>query len=154
MLAFSCDVLGEFELPQFLPKNITEIIQVVDRHIGIQYKLVIYKIFRIEMMKWLQEARKGTRKVDGITLQLMSPPEKRNFIAKVVAECHERLLQSIACKRAFYATSTWLPFAHLKVNESSATKDQYYAPKDIDVKLQHLPDYKYIEQCPKNKVLE
>ena len=48
----------------------------------------------------------------------------------------------------------WLPVAHLEVNESSATKAQYYAPDELSVKLQHLPEYNYIEQCPKNKVLE
>ena len=47
MLAFWREVLGHFELPRFVPKNMTEIIQVVDRHIGIRYKLVIYKRFRI-----------------------------------------------------------------------------------------------------------
>ena len=56
-----------------MPNNMTEIIQVVDRHIGIRYKLAIYKRFRIEMMKRLREAHKGARTVDGVTLQLMSP---------------------------------------------------------------------------------
>ena len=45
MLLFWRDVLGHFELPRFVPKNMTEIIQVVDRHSGIIYKLVIYKRF-------------------------------------------------------------------------------------------------------------
>ena len=64
------------------------------------------------------------------------------------------MLQPIACKRAFHATATWLPVAHLEVNESGDTKDQYYAPEDLGVKLQHVPEYRYIEQCLKNKVLE
>ena len=90
VLAFWRDVFGHFEFPRFVPKNMTEIIKVVDRHIGIQYKLAIYKRFRIEIMKWLQEAHKGARTVDGVTLHLMSPAEKRTLITKVVAECHER----------------------------------------------------------------
>ena len=44
--------------------------------------------------------------------------------------------------------------AHLEVKKSSATKDQYYAPDELGVELHHLPYYKYINQCPKNKVLE
>ena len=44
-------------------------------------------------------------------------------MTKVVAECHKRVLQYIACKHAFHATATWLPVAHLEVNESGATKD-------------------------------
>ena len=35
MMDFWSDVLGHFELPLFVPKNMTEIIQFVDRHIGI-----------------------------------------------------------------------------------------------------------------------
>ena len=76
------------------------------------------------MMKRLQEARNGARTVDGVTLQLMSPAEKRTLIIKIVAECHERVLQSIACKRALHTTATWLLIAHLEVNESGATEDQ------------------------------
>ena len=91
------------------------------------------------MTKQLREARKGARTVHGVTLQLMSPEEKRTLITKVVADCHERVIQSIACKRALHATETWLPVAHLKVNKSGATKDQYYAPKELDINLQHLP---------------
>ena len=132
----------------------TEIIQFVDRHIVIQYKLAIYKRFQIEMIKRLQEACKGARTVDGVTLQLMSPVKKTTLINKVVAECHKRVLQSIACKRAIHATETWLPVAHLKVNKSDATKDQCYVPKELSIKLQHLPEYKYIKQCPKEKVLD
>ena len=75
-------------------------------------------------MKWLQEAHKGARTVDGVTLQLMSPTEESTLITKVVSECHKRVLQYIACKRAFHATAMWLPVAHLEVNESGATKDQ------------------------------
>ena len=72
-----------------MPKNMTEMIQVVERHIGIRYKLEIYKRFIIEMTKRLREARKGARTVDGVTLQLMRPEEKRTLITKVVAECHK-----------------------------------------------------------------
>ena len=63
------------------------------------------------MMKQLREdckACKGERTVDGVTLQLMSPADKRNLITKVVAECHKRVLQSISCKCTFHATETWL----------------------------------------------
>ena len=76
------------------------------------------------MMKRLWKALKGERMVYGVTLQLMSPAEKRTLIIKVLAECHKRVLQSIACKRALHVTATWLLVAHLEVNESGATKDQ------------------------------
>ena len=97
-------------------------------------------------MKRLWEALKGARTVDGVNLQLMIPAEKRTLIKKFVDECHERVLQSIECKRAFHTTSTWLPVTHLEVNESGATNDQDCVPKELNVKLQHLPRYKYIEQ--------
>ena len=87
------------------------------------------------MMKWLRESRKGARTVDCITLHIISPAEKRILINKVVAQCHERVLQYISCKRAFHSTATWLPVAHLEVNKSGATKDQYYAPEELGVKL-------------------
>ena len=75
------------------------------------------------MMKRLWKALKGERTMDGVTLQLMSPAEKRTLIIKVLAECHERVLQSIACKSALHPTATWLLVAHLEVDESGATKE-------------------------------
>ena len=113
-------------------------IQVVGRHIGVRYKLEIYKRFLIEMMKCLRESRKGARTVDCITLQIISPAEKRILINKVVAQCHERVLQYIACKHALHATATWLLVAYLNVNKSGVTKDQYYTPEELNVKVQHL----------------
>ena len=90
-------------------------------------------------MKRLREALKGESMVDGVTFHIINPAENNTFITKVLDECHKRVLQYIGCKRAFHATSTWLPVAHLEVNESGANKDQYYAPEELNVKLQHLP---------------
>ena len=82
------EVLEHFEPPQFVPKNMTEVIQVVDRHLGIQYKLAIYAGFRKEMMKRLKQARKRARKAEGVKIDPMTPAEKRIMVTKIVADKH------------------------------------------------------------------
>ena len=147
------EILDHFEAPQFVPKNMTEIIQVVDRHLGIQYKLAVYVGFRKEMMKRLKAARKRSRGADGVTIQTMTPAEKRIMVTKLVADKHEKMLRSGACLRAFHATATFIPVDHLERDKEGNTKDVDYTQVEREVKLQHLPEYKYTEQCPKETVL-
>ena len=100
------------------------------------------------------KARRNARTEDGAQLKPMTPAEKSILITKAVANCHEVLLKYGACKCAFHETATLLPVSHIEHDKSSASKDQDCAHEELEVSLQHLPEYKYIEQCPKSKVLE
>ena len=146
--------LEHFEPPRFVPKNMTEILQVVDRHLGILYKNAIYKGFRNAMMKRLREARKRKRGGEGLTLKVMTPAEKRIMITKIVANTHEKVLRSGGCEIGFHRTATLVPVAHLECDKEGVTPDESCTQIEKEVKLQHLPEYLYTEQCPKVKVLE
>ena len=77
----------------------TQVIQPVDRHVGIQYKAAVYQAVRAKSMRLIQ-------KCDGASPSRMKPMEKRILITKVVAETHERLAQAGTFKRSFLATGT------------------------------------------------
>ena len=107
--------LKNFVGPRFVPANLTDIIQVIDRHIGIIYKRAVYKAIRVELQKRLRQAREAAGGADGITIKALIPREKRIIITKAVSDCHERLTHHL-CKtyeRAFIATGTWMPVYHL-----------------------------------------
>ena len=110
--------LANFEAPRFVPPRMTEIVQVVDRHIGIRYEKAVYMAFRKELMRRLSEARDMAGKSDGVTIEPLTPREKRIITTRAVGNCHERLLKTEACKRAFVATGTWLPISHIVRNEN------------------------------------
>ena len=57
--------LPQFTRPVFVPPNMTDIIQVIDRHIGVWYKKAVYCAFRIEMMRRLKVARDETGTTEG-----------------------------------------------------------------------------------------
>ena len=100
------------------------------------------------MMCRLREARKKSKTADGITIHPLTPREKRVLVTKAIGQCHEDLMKTNACERAFIATATWLPVSHLERDSGPA-----FVPEESQVKLQHLPEYKYTEQCPRNTVL-
>ena len=139
--------------PQFLPAGVTDIIQVIDRHIGILYKQAVYLAMRKEMMRRLQAARKEAGRVDGVTVPALIPREKRILITKAIGDCHRRLAASGVYKRAFIATATWMPIQHLLPNDDSDVERPSNAPQDSEVKLQHLPEYNYAERCSREKTL-
>ena len=47
---FWCNKLMNFELPLFVPANMSLYLQVVDRHIGIRYKNYVYHVYQKEMI--------------------------------------------------------------------------------------------------------
>ena len=81
------------------PPDLTQALQPVDRHVGIQYKAAVYQAVRDKSMQLIQ-------KCDGGSPSRMKPMEKRILITKVVAETHERLALAGAFKRSFLATGT------------------------------------------------
>ena len=104
---------------EFVPANMTDIIQVIDRHIGVIYKKSVYMAVRKELMRRLQWARQEAGRADGVTIPLLAPCEKRIIITKAIPDCHERLINSNAHERAFIATATWMPISHLVRDKSS-----------------------------------
>ena len=54
--------LSNFEPPRFVPKNMAKIIQVVDLHLGIRYKIATYNGFRKKITKRIKQAEKQARK--------------------------------------------------------------------------------------------
>ena len=81
------------------PPDLTQVLQPIDRHIGVQYKTEVYKAVRSKSMKLIRLAE------DAKTAR-MSAMEKRIMITKAVAETHERLAKSGAFRRSFIATGT------------------------------------------------
>ena len=158
--------LKNFVAPQFVPANLTDIIQVIDRHIGIIYKRAVYRAVRVELMKRLREARDAAGCADGITIKAMTPKEKRVLITWAVGDCHARLTHHL-CKtyeRAFIATATWMPVYHLLQSVVTFDSESNNAttvaaigpsviPEDYQVLLQHLKNYIYSERCSKDKVI-
>ena len=100
------DGLPNFVPPRFVPANMTDIVQVVDRHIGVRYKQAVYMAFRKEMLHRLKAAREAAGGADGVTIPRLTPREKRIIITKAVAAEHEKLLQTYVWKRVFIATAT------------------------------------------------
>ena len=135
--------------PEFVPPNMTETMQVIDRHIGILYKRAVYRAMRAEMAKRLREARAAAGGAEGIVVQRMTPKEKRILITKAVADEHEKLTTSTAYARAFIATATWMPVYHLMSGQPGPSN----VPEDSQVSLQHLSEYIYSEQCCREKIL-
>ena len=156
--------LTNFTDPQFVPANLTDIIQVIDRHIGIIYKRAVYKAVRVELMKRLREARELAGTDNGITIKALTPREKRILITRAVGDCHAKLTHYL-CKtyeRAFIATGTWMPVYHLLdaiCNYTVSNPGAVVAlgpsaiPEENQVLLQHLKKYNYVERCNKEKVI-
>ena len=112
--------LSNFIAPQFLPARMTDIVQVIDRHIGIIYKRAVYRAMRAEYMRRLREAvknagRKRKRDEEEVTVKALTPREKRIIITKAIADCHAKLTQATCDTyyRAFIATATWMPVSHM-----------------------------------------
>ena len=130
----------------------TDIIQVVDRHIGVIYKKAVYMAVRKELMRQLQWAQQEAGRADGVTIPPLAPCEKCINITKAIPDCHERLINSNAYERAFITTATWMPISHLVREKNGACNMPLTVPEELQVDLQYLPEYNYLEQCSKEKV--
>ena len=168
VLRFWQDELPNFIEPQFIPANMTEAIQVIDRHIGIMYKRAVYFAIRSEYLKRLNEAREAAGNADGITIRGLTPREKRIIITKAVGDCHARLTHYLnkTYFRAFIATGTWLPVSHLtgieaagpsaadsEARPSVQTQGPAAVPQESQVSIQHFKNYFYTERVTREKVL-
>ena len=118
-----------------------DIIKVVDRHIGIWYKKEAYMAFQKEMMNRLRAACKEAGKVDNAPIKALTPAEKRILITHAIGRCHEELLKTNACERAFIATGTWLLVSHLIRDENGVNNGPASVPAESQVKFQHLKEY-------------
>ena len=105
------DELTQYDLPIFVPPNMTSYLQVVDRHIGIRYKKYVYRMYRREMLSRLNQ------KLDDMdadaSIMKLTPAEKRILITHAIGDIHEKLCNAGAFQHAFFATGTWLPISHL-----------------------------------------
>lgn len=84
----------------------------------------------------------------------MTPAETIVLITKLAAKCHKKVMKSGGCERAFHATATWMPVDHLMRDSEGDTKDQDRAHVEMEVDLQHFPEYKYTEQCTQEIILK
>ena len=143
-----------FEPPRFVPPNMTDIVQVIDRHIGIRYKRAVYRAFRKELMKRMKAARAAAGTSDGVVIAQLTPREKRIIITKAIANEHAKLTrpECVVYERGFVATGTWLPVNHLVRDEDGNCAGPVTIPAEAEVKLQHLPEYRYVEQVPRAAV--
>ena len=142
-----------FVPPRFVPANMTDIVQVIDRHIGVRYKQAVHMAFRTEMVHRLKAAREAAGGADGIIIPKLIPRDKRIIITKAVAAEHEKLVNTDVWKRGFIATATWMPVSHLRKDEEGNFCGLANIPQESEVKLQHLPEYKYKEQCSRATVV-
>lgn len=104
------------------PKGLTWGLQVVDRHIGIQYKRAVYIGLRKEMMKNIRALKAGELP------PAFTARQKRILITKILADKHEELAATDTFFNAFIRTGTWLPLD---------------GSMDHLVKIQGLPEYDY-----------
>ena len=168
VLRFWEDILPNFIGPQFIPANLTEAIQVIDRHIGIMYKRAVYFAVRCKYLKRLNEARDVAGNADGITIRALTPREKQIIITKAIGDCHARLTDYLnkTYFRAFIATGTWLPISHLSGIEAEGpsveslearlsvqTEGPAVVPEELHVSIQHFKKYSYPERITREKVL-
>lgn len=144
---FWIDELPNFEPALFVPPNMTSYLQVVDRHIGLRYKKHVYKMYRKEMVRRLNE-KMAALNAD-TSIPRMTPAEKRILITHAVGDIHEKMCKSTAFQHAFFATGTWLPISHLIRNRDSAVpalEDTSHLEVEKLVKIQHFKEYKYTEK--------
>ena len=82
-------------------------------------------------------------------LPAMSAGAKRILINRSISDTHKAMCGSGALKlrRAFIATGTWLPVAHLQ-----GTQLVEPPPEDSQVKVQHFHDYVYSERVNRQTI--
>ena len=125
-------------------------LQPIDRHIGIIYKKAVYTAYRKEMTKRLRRYLTNQRESNLIpsALRAMSAKDKRILIAMSISETHQHMCSSgsLKLKRAFIATGTWMPVAHLINNNIEEPEE------DGEVKVQHFDDYVYRQRVNRETV--
>lgn len=142
--------LTNFADPRFVPARMTDMLQVVDRHIGIRYKVAVYMAVRKEMAGRLTAAiATNGGCAEGVTVPSLTPRELRILITHAIGNFHEKMSQSEAFERACVATGTWMPVRHCLEDNGPSN-----LPEDFQVDIQHLKEYKYAEHCSREKILQ
>ena len=148
VLAFWDDELPNFSDPRFIPANMLENLQVIDRHIGIRYKEDVYLSARKELTRRLVDAHAANGGACEVTIPSLTPKEKHILIMHVVGEFHEKITQSGAYEQGNIATGTLIGISHC-LGESGPAN----LPEESEVIVQHLNKYNYIQECPGDKIL-
>ena len=84
----------------------TWIIQVIDCHIGIIYKLRVYTRFRKVHLKRLKEGIIDNNNDIPTTAAPMTSKDKHILITEIIGDIHEEITESITYFRGFIATVT------------------------------------------------
>jgi hypothetical protein len=116
---------------QFMfPVGTTDMLQPVDRHIGVQYKRRVYHKLRHILF---EKAKTGVK-------MELTAQEKRIAITHAIGEMHLALAKrKNTFERAFTATATWL-----KLDRS----------QDIEVKIEGLSNYQISDVCTEARIQE
>ena len=104
-------------------------------------------------MKRLREARQAAGGAEGVTIPSLTPREKRILITKSVGDYHRKVTASGAYFRGFIATGTWMPVWHLMQDHDGVVLGPSNVKEDSQVNLQHLPEYRYVDLCTREKIL-
>ena len=127
----------------------TSMLQPVDRHVGVRYKVAVHMAIRKEVTKRLTEARIANGgNAEGVAVKRLTPRETRIIITHAVGECHDKLSESDAFERACVATGTWMPINHCVGKDGPSNHLE-----DFDVKIQHLKEYKYPIECSRDSCI-
>jgi hypothetical protein len=138
--------LKNFHDTCFYPANLTLLIQAIDCHIGIIYKMAVTKAVLKLLVEKMEEAKRAGMDFDAS--KALSAAEKCVPIMKVVADEHKWLASLLAFKCAFVAMGTWMPIENLLAADGAANG---YA--DLEVLLQGMEkDYDYPTLCSQVEV--
>ena len=83
----------------------------------------------------------------------MTPQEKHIIITHAVAKEHKKLVSTDVWKCRFIATATWMLVLHLRKDGEGNFYGLATIQEESEVKLQHLPEYKYVKQCSRATVV-
>ena len=89
VLSYFKDQFLDFIAPLFLPVKITIIIQIIDRHIGIQRKRSVCIAFERVIMERLVAVRKSTNGCMSVSIDPLTHKEKRTLINKIIGDINE-----------------------------------------------------------------
>ena len=107
------EFLSSFADPRFVPARMTDMLQVVDRHIGIRYKVAVYMAMRKVMAGRLTEAIANNGGcAEGVTVPSLTPRELRILITQAIGNFHKKMSKSKTFERANIVTGTWMPVKH------------------------------------------
>ncbi len=110
--------LKNFHDTCFYPANLTLLIQAIDCHIGIIYKMAVTKAVLKLLVEKMEEAKRAGMDFDAS--KALSAAEKCVPIMKVVADEHKWLASLLAFKCAFVAMGTWMPIENLLAADGAA----------------------------------